>query len=192
MLNQKLAGKEIILASQSPRRNELLKGLDINFKVVVKSVEETYPINTPTEKIAEYIAVKKASAFADIGDNQIIITADTVVLLNDQALGKPKDKEEAFSMIQSLSGKTHKVITGVCLKTNEKEVPFSVSTKVYFKELSSEEINYYIDKYEPYDKAGSYGIQEWIGYIGIQKIEGSYYNVMGLPLYELNDHLLSL
>lgn len=191
MLDKKLKGKEIILASKSPRRNELLKGLDIDFKVITKSIDESFPNDIPSEKVAEYIALKKAIVFDGLSDNQILITADTVVILGDEILGKPNNRDEAFAMLNSLSNKEHTVITGVCIKSNSKEIAFSVSTKVSFKHLTNDEIYYYIDKYQPFDKAGSYGIQEWIGYIGIKSIEGSYYNVMGLPLFELNENLKS-
>ena len=181
--------KSIILASQSPRRKELLSLLDLEFTVEVKSIDEIFPKDLKTSKVAEYLAELKASAFTNIKDDQVIITADTVVILNDTILGKPKDKAEATEMLHRLSNRSHEVITGVCLKSAQKSSTFSSSTKVYFKDLTDAEIDYYIENYKPYDKAGSYGIQEWIGAIGITKIEGSYFNVVGLPIQELNEQL---
>ena len=181
--------KSIILASQSPRRKELLSLLDLEFTVEVKSIDEIFPKDLNTSKVAEYLAELKASAFTNIKDDQVIITADTVVILNDTILGKPKDKAEATEMLHRLSNRSHEVITGVCLKSAQKTSTFSSSTKVYFKDLTDAEIDYYIENYKPYDKAGSYGIQEWIGAIGITKIVGSYFNVVGLPIQELNEQL---
>jgi len=181
--------KSIILASQSPRRKELLSLLDLEFTVEVKSIDEIFPKDLNTSKVAEYLAELKASAFTNIKDDQVIITADTVVILNDTILGKPKDKAEATEMLHRLSNRSHEVITGVCLKSAQKTSTFSSSTKVYFRDLTDAEIDYYIENYKPYDKAGSYGIQEWIGAIGITKIEGSYFNVVGLPIQELNEQL---
>ena len=181
--------KSIILASQSPRRKELLSLLDLEFTVEVKSIDEIFPKDLKTSKVAEYLAELKASAFTNIKDDQVIITADTVVILNDTILGKPKDKAEAKEMLHRLSNRSHDVITGVCLKSAQKISTFSSSTKVYFRDLTDAEIDYYIENYKPYDKAGSYGIQEWIGAIGITKIEGSYFNVVGLPIQELNEQL---
>ena len=181
--------KSIILASQSPRRKELLSLLDLEFKVEVKSIDEVFPKDLKTSEVAEYLAILKASAFTTIEDKQVIITADTVVVLDDTILGKPNNIVEASKMLRSLSNRNHEVITGVCLKSAKKVISFSSSTKVYFKNLSNAEIDYYIENYKPYDKAGSYGIQEWIGAIGITKIEGSYFNVVGLPIQELNEQL---
>ena len=181
--------KNIILASQSPRRKELLALLDLNFTVEVREVNEVFPESLDVSKVAEYLAHLKAAAFTDIRTDQIIITADTVVILEEQILGKPKNKTEAVKMLESLSNRSHKVMTGVCIKSKDKTVSFSNTTKVFFKELASSEINYYIENYKPFDKAGSYGIQEWIGAIGITKIEGSYFNVVGLPVQELNEQL---
>ncbi len=181
--------KSIILASQSPRRKEILSLLNLEFTVEVKSIDEIFPKDLKTSKVAEYLAKLKASVFTNIKDEQVIITADTVVILNDTILGKPKDKAEATEMLHRLSNRGHEVITGVCLKSAQKSIAFSSSTKVYFKDLTDAEIDYYIENYKPYDKAGSYGIQEWIGAIGITKIEGSYFNVVGLPIQELNEQL---
>jgi len=193
MLADKLKNKDIILASKSPRRQELLKGLNVPFKVVTKDVDESYPATIITKKIAEYLANKKADAFKNtVNDNTILITADTVVILDDDVLGKPKDEQEAIEMLKRLSGRTHEVITGVCVKTKVKTTVFSSTTTVTFKTLTEVEIDYYVKSYSPFDKAGSYGIQEWIGYIGISKIKGSYFNVMGLPVFELNEVLSNL
>jgi septum formation protein len=178
--------KSIILASQSPRRKELLALLDLEFTVEVREVDEKFPDNLDVTEVAEYLAKLKASVFTDITDKQLIITADTVVVLDNHILGKPKSKAEATTMLQSLSNRSHQVITGVCVKSSDKTISFSNTTKVYFKELTASEIDYYIENYKPFDKAGSYGIQEWIGAIGISKIEGSYFNVVGLPIQELN------
>jgi len=184
--------KSIILASQSPRRKELLALLDLEFAVEVREVDEMFPDSLEVAKVAEYLAKLKASAFTDITDEQLIITADTVVVLDNQILGKPKNKAEATSMLQSLSNRSHQVITGVCIQSSDKTISFSNTTKVYFKELTASEIDYYIENYQPFDKAGSYGIQEWIGAIGITKIEGSYFNVVGLPIQELNERLVDI
>ena len=181
--------KNIILASQSPRRKELLSLLDLEFTVEVRSIDEHFPNTLNSCDVAEYLANLKASAFDSIESDQLIITADTVVIVEDIILGKPTDKTEAIEMLNSLSNRSHEVVTGVCLKSKYKTKSFSCSTKVFFKKLSSSEIDYYIEKYKPYDKAGSYGIQEWIGAIGITKIEGSYFNVVGLPIQELNEQL---
>jgi len=183
--------KNIILASKSPRRKELLELLDLNFTVEVREVNEVFSESLEVDKVAEYLAKLKAAAFTNIPTDQIIITADTVVVLDKQILGKPKDKTEATKMLQSLSNRSHRVITGVCMKSKDKIISFSNTTKVFFKELTSSEIEYYIENYKPFDKAGSYGIQEWIGAIGITKIEGSYFNVVGLPIQELNEQLVT-
>lgn len=181
--------KNIILASQSPRRKELLNLLDLNFKVEIPKVNEVYPENIEIIKVAEYLANLKAKAFTNISCDTIVITADTVVILNEEILGKPKNKTEAIKMLQSLSNRNHKVMTGVCIKSKEKTISFSNTTKVFFKKLTSSEINYYVENYKPFDKAGSYGIQEWIGAIGITKIDGSYFNVVGLPINTLYKNL---
>lgn len=192
MLQSKLANYEIILSSASPRRKELLKELGINFKVQVKKVDENYPEGYPVEKVAQYLSEIKAAAFhvSDMRENTLIITADTVVALGNTIMGKPSNHKDAVSILKSLSGKKHQVITGVTLRTINKRHSFSVSTEVYFKNLSNEEINYYVDEFEPMDKAGAYGIQEWIGHAAIEKIEGSYFNVMGLPTHRLYEELI--
>ncbi|MCP4551713.1 MAG: septum formation protein Maf [Bacteroidetes bacterium] len=184
--------KKIILASASPRRQSLIKDLGIDYKIIERSVEEHYPAHLKGAEIAIYLSKLKASAFSlnEIPENHILITADTIVCLDDQILSKPKDFDHARQILTQLSDRTHEVITGVCLRSNKKEVFFSASTRVTFKVLSDKEINYYIEKFQPYDKAGAYGIQEWIGYIAIKKIKGSFYNVMGLPVQRLYDELL--
>ena len=191
MLNEKFKNHRIILASGSPRRQQFLKELDVNFEIQLKDIEEIYPEHLQAEEITNFLAKLKASAFAlDLDDNDILITSDTIVWLNNKALGKPKDYDDAFEMLTEMSGTTHKVITSVCLKTIDKEVVFYEETLVTFTELSSDEIKYYLDNYKPFDKAGSYGIQEWIGLVAIEKIEGSYANVVGLPTHRLYEELM--
>jgi len=181
----------IILASNSPRRKELLGGLDIPFDVrVLDGIDESYPEDLPTKEIAGYISKKKAAAYQQtIAADELIITADTIVILGQKVMGKPKDAEEAKRMLHELSGQTHQVITGVCLTTKEKQVSFSVETDVTFKKLTDEEVNYYVDHYRPFDKAGAYGIQEWIGHVGVTGMNGSYFNVMGLPVQRIYEAL---
>ena len=181
----------IVLASNSPRRRELLAGLGIEFEVrVLPDIDESYLADLPVMQIAEYIAHKKASAYLlTMKDNDLVITADTVVIIGNEVLGKPKDEEDAKRMLRLISGKTHQVVTGVCLTTTKQQRHFSVSTDVTFKDLPENEINYYITKYKPFDKAGAYGIQEWIGYVGVTSLNGSYFNVMGLPVQKLWEEL---
>lgn len=175
--------KKLILASKSPRRQDLLKRLEYDFEIRTMEIEEVYPKNIFPEEIPGYLAELKAEPFAEtLADDEMLITSDTIVILNDEVLEKPKDKAHAFEMLTKLSGNTHSVITAVSLTSTNKQVTFADETLVTFRELSEDQINHYIDTYEPYDKAGSYGIQEWIGYIGIEKIEGCYFNVMGFPL----------
>lgn len=191
MLHQKLQHKNIILASGSPRRQELLKGLDIPFEIKLKPIDEVYNKNLQEEQITNYLASLKASVFSeDLNKEDILITSDTIVWHQNKALEKPKNKEEAIEMILSLSENHHKVITSVCLKSTIKEKVFHSVTEVSFKKLSLAEVEYYVEKYKPYDKAGAYGIQEWIGFIGVSKINGSYFNVMGLPVNKLYEELL--
>ncbi len=181
---------QIILASQSPRRQQLLKELGLNFSIEVREIDEVYPAHLQREEIPVYLAQLKAKVFENsLSKNQLVITADTIVWLNNHVLGKPTDFDDALNMLQSLSGNTHTVYTGVCLKSLSKETTFWAKTDVHFKVLSEEEITYYLKTHKPYDKAGAYGIQEWIGYIGIEHIEGSYFNVMGLPVQKLYEHL---
>ena len=190
MIAKKLQDKKLILASKSPRRQDLLRGLGIDFEIVTKDVEEIYPDHLKREQVPIYLAELKAKAFEnDIEENTIIITSDTTVLLDDDILNKPKDIEEAEQMLKRLSGRTHSVVTGVCLTSKDKQHSFYSETKVVFKTLDQEEISYYLKHFSPLDKAGSYGIQEWIGYIGIEKIEGCFFNVMGLPLNKLYKEL---
>ena len=181
----------IILASNSPRRKELLRGLDIAFDVRVQpDIAEDYPADTAPADVAAYISREKANAYKDtIAENELIITADTVVIVGNEILGKPHDDAEAKQMLRKISGRKHQVVTGVCLTTTEKQRCFSVSTDVTFKNLKEEEIDYYIETYSPLDKAGAYGIQEWIGYIGVTALEGSYFNVMGLPVQRIWEEL---
>ena len=176
----------IILASQSPRRKQLLEQLGYTFTQKSKDTDESFSKEIPLIEVAEHLSVKKAAAFAEeIKHRDLIIASDTIVLIDNEILNKPNTNQETFAMLAKLSGKQHEVITGVCLKSKAKEMSFSVSTTVFFEELKKEEINYYIEKYKPFDKAGAYGIQEWIGLIGVSKIEGSFYNVMGFPTKEV-------
>ena len=183
----KITNYKVLLASNSPRRKELLQGIDIDFEIkVLPDIDESYPASLPVEEVAEFIAEKKASSYTNnLKEDELLITADTVVILDGAIFGKPNNKEEANAMLTALSGKAHRVISGVCLATLEKHISFSVTSEVLFSELSSEEIEYYIDRYSPFDKAGSYGIQEWIGYIGVEHLSGSYFNIMGLPIQRL-------
>lgn len=190
MLDQ-LRDRHIILASRSPRRRYLLKQLGLEFTEISAEVDESFPEGMAPNEAAIYLAEKKADHFMELLENpkNILITADTLVLINGQILGKPEGKEGALKMLQALSGNMHQVVTGICLRSTDKSRSFTAWTDVYFKELSGEEINYYLEHYQPYDKAGAYGIQEWIGYIGITRIEGSYFNVMGLPVQMLYEEL---
>jgi septum formation protein len=183
----KLTNYRIILASNSPRRKELLSGIDVDYEIhTLPDIDESYPGDLPKEEVAEFLARKKADAYVDfLDENALLITADTLVLLNDKILGKPLDKEDAKNMLRELSGQTHLVITGVCLTSKQKQISFSDKTRVTFGSLTDGEIEYYVEKYNPLDKAGAYGVQEWIGYVGVETIEGSYFNVMGLPIFKL-------
>jgi septum formation protein len=181
---------EIILASKSPRRQQLLADLGLKFSVQSMDIPEEFPEGLGMTEIPVYLAELKAGAFRPfLKNNQLVITADTIVWLDGKVLNKPTDYADGFRMLRNLSGKKHQVITGVCLLSTGKKVSFYASTDVWFKELSDEEINYYLENFRPYDKAGAYGIQEWIGYIGINHIEGSFFNVMGLPIQSLYEHL---
>ena len=182
---------KIILASNSPRRKELLAGIDVPFEVrVMDGIDESYPDTLPIQDIAEYIAKKKATAYREtMAGDELVITADTIVVLGSKVMGKPHDANEASSMLRQLSGQTHQVITGVTLTTKERQMSFSVETDVTFKNLSNEEIDYYVTHYRPFDKAGAYGIQEWIGHIGVTGMSGSYFNVMGLPVQRIYEAL---
>ena len=182
---------EILLASNSPRRRELLAGLDIDYRVTaLPEVDESYPDTLSGEEIPLYISQEKAAAYRRfMKDNTLLITADTIVWLDGKVYGKPRDIADAKAMLQALSGKTHTVITGVTLTSLQKQISFAVSTEVTFAALDDEEIDYYVEKYRPLDKAGAYGVQEWIGYIGVTGLKGSYYNVMGLPIQRLYTEL---
>ncbi|MEX2349847.1 MAG: Maf family nucleotide pyrophosphatase [Flavobacteriaceae bacterium] len=173
----------IILASGSPRRQQFFKELNINFSIQIKSVDEIYPEELKGEEIALYLSKLKAAAFDNLSESDILITGDTIVLHKNKCLGKPANSKEAFDMIKSLSGSVHEVVSAVCFTSAEKQVTVRDTAKVWFKELRDEEINYYVKNYKPFDKAGAYGIQEWIGAIGVTKIEGSYNTVMGLPTH---------
>lgn len=180
---------KIVLASNSPRRRELLGGLGIDFEVrVLKDIDESFPSDLPALEVAQYIAEKKAAAYT-ASDGELILTADTIVVVGEEILGKPHDAADACRMLHLLSGRTHQVATGVCLSTADKRRSFSVVSDVEFKQLSGEEIDYYVDRYRPFDKAGAYGIQEWIGYIGVTSLRGSYFNVMGLPIQRIYEEL---
>jgi len=190
MMFPHLSNKEIILASKSPRRQTLFKELGLDFKVEVREVEEVYPPELAGREVPVFLAALKSEAFGELAENQLLVTSDTVVVLDGKVIEKPKDAKDAKRMLKQLSGKTHKVFTGVCLRDGQKRSSFSSKTEVEFKELSNKEIQYYVEQFQPFDKAGSYGIQEWLGYIGIKGINGCYYNVMGLPLSKLYKELM--
>ncbi len=190
MIVDNLNNYRIILASRSPRRQQLLRELGLNFEVVIREFNESFPDDLTGEEIARYIAHEKAILFKkEITDNEIVITADTIVWCNKKVLGKPADHEDATRILKEISGNTHEVITGVTLLSKSKELTFSESTKVTFESIAEDEISYYIEKYKPYDKAGAYGIQEWIGIIACSHIDGSYFNVVGLPVQRLYKEL---
>ena len=194
LLQDRLKNYRLILASASPRRRELLADCDLDFVLAEKfECEECYPADLEAEKVAEYLSQLKSNAYPHaLGEGDILLTADTVVILGDKILGKPHSEAEAVEMISTLSGATHKVVTGVTLRTPEHTISFSAESLVSFRELDAEEVSYYVERYRPMDKAGAYGIQEWIGYIGIEGIEGSFYNVMGLPTQRLYQALKEL
>jgi septum formation protein len=190
MLADQLKDYRLILASRSPRRQQLLRELGLKFDVVIREFEEIYPEGLSGEEIARFVAHEKASSFKnEISENEIVIAADTIVWCNNKVLGKPQDHEDAIRILKEISGKTHEVITGVSLLSQKRELTFSESTKVTFEALTEEEISYYIDEFKPYDKAGAYGIQEWIGITACSRIEGSYFNVVGLPVQRLYKEL---
>ena len=188
----KITNYKVLLASNSPRREELLRGIDIDFEVkVLPDIDESYPDNIPSEEIAEFVAIKKAKPYAaSLHEDELLLTADTIVLLEDKVLGKPADKEEAKQMLHELSEKTHRVITGVCLTSAKKQTSFSATSDVEFGKLTDQEIEYYVEHYSPMDKAGAYGVQEWIGYVAVKHINGSYYNIMGLPIQRVYRELI--
>ena len=187
----KIVNYKVLLASNSPRREELLRGIDIDFEVkVLPEIDESYPDNLSVEEIAEFVAIKKSQSYmTSLCEDELVITADTVVLLDGKMYGKPSNQEKAKEMLTALSGKTHRVVSGVCITTAKKQTSFSVASDVEFAELTNEEIEYYVKRYLPFDKAGAYGIQEWIGYIGVKHINGSYFNIMGLPIQRLYSEL---
>ena len=188
----KISNYKVLLASNSPRREELLRGIDIDFEVkVLPDIDESYPDNIPSEEIAEFVAIKKAKPYAaSLHEDELLLTADTIVLLEDTVLGKPANKKEAKQMLRQLSGKTHRVITGVCLTSTKKQTSFSATSDVEFGKLTDQEIEYYVERYSPMDKAGAYGVQEWIGYVAVKHINGSYYNIMGLPIQRVYRELI--
>jgi len=191
MLAEILKNKKIVLGSASPRRQELLKLLAVDFEIRLSNVDEQFDERLPTEEIAEFLAKQKSEALKNtIRKDEILITADTIVTKEGRVLNKPNNEKEAFEMLSFLSEDMHEVITGVCISSTEKSISFSVNAKVFFKKLSAEEINFYIKNYKPFDKAGAYGIQEWIGLIGIEEIQGSYFNVVGLPMQKLYQNLI--
>jgi septum formation protein len=193
MLRNKLKKYNLILASGSPRRQQFFKDLDLDFEIKLKEIEEIYPLELKAAAITDYLAELKANAFeGDLQPGDILITSDTIVWHNNKALGKPKDQQDAFEILKSLSNTTHEVITSVCFKTTSATTVLNELTKVTFSELSDEAILYYLENYKPYDKAGAYGIQEWIGFIGVSKIEGSYANVMGMPTDKVYEYLSKL
>jgi len=193
MLKEKLKNYKLILASGSPRRQQFFKDLDLDFEIRLKEIEEIFPVELKAEEITNFLAQLKANAFeGELKPNEILITSDTIVWHNDKPLGKPKDHQDAFDILKSLSNATHEVITSVCFKTNSSSNLIFETTKVTFNTLTDESILYYLENYKPYDKAGAYGIQEWIGFIGVSKIEGSYANVMGMPTDKVYDYLINL
>jgi septum formation protein len=181
--------RPLILASSSPRRQYLMKEAGFNFTVEKPDVEESFPEEMPVSQVAKYLALKKAEYFRPNMQDEIVVTADTVVILGDKILNKPHDRNEAIDMLTLLSGKTHLVMTGVCIVSKEREMSFDDTTEVSFKTLTQKEIEFYVDHYKPYDKAGAYGAQDWIGMVAIEKITGSYFNVMGLPIHLVYNHL---
>ncbi|AUC23082.1 septum formation protein Maf [Polaribacter sejongensis] len=192
MLREKLKEYNVILASKSPRRQQFFKDLDIDFTIELKEVEEIYPPELKGTAITDFLADLKSKAFSNLSEKDILITSDTIVWLENTALGKPKDEADAFAMLRALSGKKHEVITSISIKSKQFQKIVNDITVVSFKELSDDEINYYIKNYKPYDKAGAYGIQEWIGFIAIDNLEGSYFNVVGLPVQKLYTELMNL
>ena len=192
MLREKLKNHTIILASSSPRRQQFFRELDLDFVIQIKEVEEIYPKELEGTEITDFLADLKSKPFTNLSKNDLLITSDTIVWLNDKALGKPKNEDEAFAMLKELSGKKHEVITSISIRSSAFQKIINDITVVYFKEITDEEINYYVKNYKPFDKAGAYGIQEWLGFIAIHKMEGSYFNVVGLPIHKLYKELMDL
>jgi len=192
MLADLLKNKNLILASGSPRRQNFFKELDVPFTINPRPVDESFDLALKGTAITDFLAQKKATAFSDLKPQDILVTSDTIVWHRSEALNKPQDAQEAYKMIQSLSGNTHQVMTSVCFTTTKRQITINDTTQVTIKHLSPEEIQYYIDHYQPYDKAGGYGVQEWFGYIAVTHIEGSYFNVMGLPMHKVYETLIQL
>ena len=192
MLREKLKNHTIILASSSPRRQQFFRELDLDFIIQIKEVEEIYPKELEGTEITDFLADLKSKPFTNLSKNDLLITSDTIVWLHDKALGKPKNKDEAFTMLKELSGKKHEVITSISIKSLAFQKIINDITTVYFKEITDEEINYYVKNYKPFDKAGAYVIQEWLGFIAIHKMEGSYFNVVGLPIHKPYKELMDL
>ena len=192
MLREKLKNYNVILASGSPRRQQFFKELDLEFKIQIKEIEEKFPKHLKGAEITDFLANLKSQAFTNLTEKDLLITSDTIVWLENKAFGKPKNKQEAYTMLKELSGKKHEVITSISIRNNNFQKIINDTTVVYFKEISDKEITYYINNYNPYDKAGAYGIQEWIGFIAIDKMEGSYFNVVGLPVHKLLKELMNL
>lgn len=190
MLKEKLKKFNIILASGSPRRQRFLKELDVDFTIQLKQVDEIYPTELKGKEITNFLAKLKANEFKNLKDNDLVITADTIVWFKGKALGKPKNQTEAVKMLKKMSNNKHQVFSSICLKSAQKQFVFSDKTTVYIKKLSLEEINYYVSNFKPYDKAGSYGIQEWFGHIAVKKIKGSFFNVMGFPVHKFYKEIL--
>jgi len=192
MLREKLKNYTVILASGSPRRQQFFKELDLDFIIQIKEVEEIYPKELKGSEITDFLADLKSKPFSNLSKNDLLVTSDTIVWLKDKALGKPKNEEEAVAMLKELSGKKHEVITSISIRSSAFQKIINDITVVYFKEITDEEINYYVKNYKPFDKAGAYGIQEWLGFIAIHKMEGSYFNVAGLPIHKLYKELMNL
>ena len=192
MLREKLKNYTVILASGSPRRQQFFKELDLDFIIQIKEVEEIYPKELKGSEITDFLADLKSKPFTNLSKNDLLVTSDTIVWLKDKALGKPKNEEEAVAMLKELSGKKHEVITSISIRSSAFQKIINDITVVYFKEITDEEINYYVKNYKPFDKAGAYGIQEWLGFIAIHKMEGSYFNVAGLPIHKLYKELMNL
>lgn len=192
MLKEKLKEYNLILASGSPRRQQFFKELNLDFTIRLKPIDEHFPKNLRGSEITDYLARLKASIFTDLKKEDILVTSDTIVWFQSQALNKPESPEEAYEMIASLSGNTHEVITSVAFTTPQRQIVINDTTRVTFKTLSRQEIDYYITNFEPYDKAGGYGIQEWFGYIAVTRVEGSYFNVMGMPLHKVYETLMAM
>jgi len=192
MLRNKLSNYNLILASGSPRRQHFFKELDVPFTIEIKEVNEIYPKHLKAAEITDYLADLKSKCFTNLKSNDLLITSDTIVWFEEKALGKPKNKKDAFNMLKKMSGKQHAVYTSISIKSSFFQKIFHDETIVEFEEFTDEEINYYLEKFSPYDKAGSYGIQDWIGLVGVKKIIGSYFNVMGLPVHKLYKELLKI